>query len=432
MHSGNDVIGDSVNIASRIQPIADPEGVCVSQQVYDQIRNKLTNSLVKLDQKYLKNLQFPLDVYKVVMPWEETHLTPDNFRGETSHRLAVLPFTNISPDPTDEYFADGLTEELISTLSTISGLRVIARTSVMKYKGLGRGVHEIGKELNVHTAIQGSVRKAGERLRIGVQLVDVQTEEYLWVQKYDRDLQDIFAIQSEIAQQVAEALTIQLRTGEKGNLERRATDSTAAHSLYLKGRHYWNERTREGMDKAAKYFEQAIKLDPKFALAYAALADCNVVSPSYGWGEPREAFPKAREYALKAIEIDRTLAEPHASLAMVYADYEYRWREAEEQFKQAVLLKASYATGYHWYSIVLAFMGRYSDSYEQAKLASALDPLSQIISVNVGVALLGLGKIKEAIKQFERIREEDPNYVTAHNYLGWAYYLDSRTDEAIG
>jgi TolB-like protein/Flp pilus assembly protein TadD len=376
----------------------------------------------------LKNITFPIDVYKLELPWE-IDIKPE--AEYDRRRLAVLPFANISADPNDEYFADGMTEEFISTLSRIRGLKVISRTSIMRYKDTGKSVDEIARELNVGSILEGSVRKSGDKLRITTQLIDPQTEEDLWSESYDRRLEDVFAVQSDIAQRVAAALKVQLKVDERQSIEKTPTLSMEAHILYLKGRYLWNERTRDGTNKAVKYFEEAVKLDPKFALAYAGLADCFVIYGDFGWLSTREAFGKAKEYATKAIEIDPSIAEAHTSLAAVFAEFEWRWHEAENEYMQAIELKPSYATAHQWYSIFLVVVGRLDEAYDQARRALELDPLSRVIGNNLGEKLLYLGRRREAIEQFERVIEANPDYVVAHDFLGLALYLDSRTDEAI-
>jgi adenylate cyclase len=334
---GGDISGDAVNVASRIEAITKEGGVCLTRQVYDHVQNKFELQFESLGEKTLKNVSAQIEVFKMIMPWEDETI------GSTARldrrRLAVMPFVNMSPDPGDVYFADGLTEELISTISNIRELTVISRTSVMKYKGGTATVAEIGRALKVGSIIEGSVRKSLNRARVTAQLIDVNTDGHIWSRSYDREMNDIFAIQSEIAQQVADALKIQLVASEKREVEKKATANPEAHTMYLKGRYFWNERTKEGVDKALKYLEEAIKLDPKFALAYSGLADCYTIYADWFWMDPNEAFPKARDYDLKALEIDSNLAEAHASLGIIFNSYDGNWQESEKEFKRALELK---------------------------------------------------------------------------------------------
>lgn len=263
-------------------------------------------------------------------------------------RIAVLPLFNISQNPDDEYFSDGMTEELISTLSKIAELRVIARTSVMQYKNTTKSVAEIGQELQVSTVLEGSVRQAENKLRITVQLVDTQSQEPLWSQDYDRDLKDVFAIQSDVAQQVAEALEIRLPAGDKQQIEKKTTENLEAYNSYLKGRYFWNKRDVEGLKKGIDYFRRAIDLDPNFALAYAGLAATYGI---LGWlsGDftPKERSFKVREAAIKALEIDDTLAEAHASLAVDLVQHSWDWIGVEREFQRAIELNPNYAIAHH-------------------------------------------------------------------------------------
>ncbi len=428
VHQGNDLLGDAVNVASRIVPLAEAGGICISEHVFYQVKNKVSYPFNRLETRQLKNVKDAIEVYRIVFPWEGLEIKGIEF---DTRRIAVLPFANMSPDPSDEYFADGITEELISTISKIRGLTVISRTSVMKFKNASASVDEIGRSLKVSSVIEGSVRKLGNRARITAQLIDVSTDGHLWSQSYDRDLNDVFAIQSNIAQEVTEALKVTLLSNEKKDIERWPTENTEAYSLYLKGRFFWNERTRDGLNKAARHLEGAVKLDPNFALAYAGLADCLVVQPNYGWLAPHEAYPKAKEYALRAIEMDPRLAEPHAALGTIYASYEHKWVQADDEFKRALELKPSYATAYHWRSILLRFMGRYSESYEDIERASVLDPLSRVIGNNLGKGLALLGRLDEAIQKLERVIEANPDWAHVHAILGWVYFMASRNGEAI-
>lgn len=295
IRKGNDILGDALNIASRIEPLADPGSICVSQQVYDQIHNKLGYPMRQLEKTELKHVSFPTNVYALVMPWQETRSRRNNELDR--HRIAVLPFANMSSDPENAYFADGMTEELIATMSKISSLQVMARTSVMRYKRQEeKSIDQIASELQVGSIMEGSVRKSGDKLRITVQLIDSGTSNHLWSESYDRKLEDVFAIQSDISSRVAEALRIRLQGGERRDMERRSTANAEAHTLYLKGRYFWNERTKDSIGKAVKYFEEAVKLDPMFAVAYSGLADCYLIYNDYMWMRPKEAVPKAKEY----------------------------------------------------------------------------------------------------------------------------------------
>src|SRR5881296_2566383 len=271
-HRNGDVYGDAVNTASRVQSLAEPGGVSITQQVFDHVRNNEEFRTVALGQNQLKNVQTPTEVYRVLPSTERTKLTTNE--ALEPRRVAALPLAIISSDQQDEYFADGLTEEIINTLSTIPGLRVFARTSVMKYKQVNKSVGEIGRELKVGSILEGSVRKAGGRLRITIQLIDVGSEAPIWAQKYDRELEDVFKIQTDIAVRVAEALKVQLLRENRKLIEQKAPEDIAAYVLYLRGRYYWSKRTREDLEMAISYFGEAIQKDPNYALAHAGMADC--------------------------------------------------------------------------------------------------------------------------------------------------------------
>ena len=424
-----DISGDAVNVASRIEPLAEDGGVCITRQVYDHVKGKLDIAMLGLGPKSLKNVAEPTEVYRFVMPWEtEAHGSTPRLDAK---RLAVMPFVNMSTDPNDAYFADGLTEELISTISSVRDLTVISRTSVMKYKGGNATVGEIGQALKVGSIIEGSVRKSANRARISAQLIDANTDGHLWARTYDREMDDIFTIQSEIAQQVAEALKVQLVTNERKEVEKKTTESTEAHMTYLKGRYYWNERTRNGVSKATKYFEAAIELDQKYALAYTGLADCYTILADWFWKDPNEAFPKAREYDQKALEIDPELAEAHASLGIIYNSYDGKWAESEHEFRQAIELKPGLAYVHMWYGLLLMVLGRHEEALEQHKVAARLDPLSRIVQSNIGGILVEMGNAHEAIEQYNLLLKEYSDFSHVHEGIGWAYYLASRPEDAV-
>ncbi len=427
--SNGDILGDAVNVASRIERLAEEGGVCVTRQVYDHIQNKFELPMTNLGAKPLKNVDLPVEVYKMVMPWSDGKTT---LQGQLDReRIAVLPLSNISQDKKDEYFTDGMTEELISTLSRIGGLKVISRTSVMRYKGTDKGMNEIAQELQVGTILEGSVRKANGDVRISAQLIDARNDEHLWSQDYDRKLEGVFAIQREIAQKVADALSVTLLSREKEDMGRQATNIPQAYTLYLKGRYFWNERRKESVDKAVKYFEEAIKLDPKFALAYSGLADCHILYGAFGWMKPGESFPRAKQFALRSIEIDPRLAEPHTTLAGVFDSYEGMWREAEAEYKRVLELKPSYALAHMWYGLLLIFLTRFEEALDQIKLAVELDPLSRVGDLNLASVHVYAGRPRVAVELLENVLKTDPDYAYNHNALGWAYFHDSKTEKGI-
>jgi TolB-like protein/class 3 adenylate cyclase/thioredoxin-like negative regulator of GroEL len=422
IHQGGDVYGDAVNIASRIYPLAEPEGVCVSDQVFGQVRNKVSYPLEKMAPQTLKNVQFPIDVYRVIMPWEHRFITKEEAPTLPRDRIAILPFANMSPDPNDGYFADGMTEELISTTSSIAGLTLIARTSVMGYKGTTKKVEEIGKELSVGTVLEGSVRKSGNRLRITAQLIDVQSQGHLWAQSYDRELDDILKIQDDIAGKIAEALRVRLATTQEP--VRKQAESIEAYTLYLKGRSLWNKRDKEGILGAIKSFQEAIRIDPTYAKAYSGLADAYSLAAAGGWcynfgydyiTDPREGLSKAKEALTRALELDDALPEAHASLGHLVFD-DYRFQEAQRELRRAIELNPSYASAHHWYSLCLMEFGNLSDAIDEMERAHVLDPLSPIITLHLAYDYLLSGRTEEALAMTDRLLERMPTlhegYVT--------------------
>ena len=347
------------------------------------------------------------------------------------HRLVVLPLVNISPDPGDEYFADGMTEELISALSNVSGLNVIARTSAMKYRGATKSVAEIGRELDIKTLLEGSVRKAGNKVRITVQLIDARSEEHLWAQAYDRDLEDIFAIQSDIAQRVARALRVQIVRREKRAIEQRATGVVEAYTRYLKGRHEWNKRSRDGLDVAIGQFEQALEKDASYPLAYSGLADAYASQALFEFAPPKEAFPKAKAAAERAIQLDDRLAEAHTSLGLVRFQYDWDWNGAEGEFRRALDLAPGYPSGHQFYADFLKAMGRFEEAIAQMSSAQQLDPLSMSINTGLGHVLYLSRQYDRAIEQYRKALDMDPGFVQAHLWFGRPYLQKGMFQEAI-
>lgn len=429
VHSRGDVYGDAVNVASRIESMAEPGGVCITQQVYDHVRSKSDVAAVYLGKQELKNVKEPVDTYRVVLPWEQQPLPVTS--SASTHRIAVLPLANISPDPNDAYFADGMTEELISTISKVRDLRVISRTSVMKYRGATKNVGEIARELNVGAVLEGSVRKSANRLRITVQLIDVKNDEHLWSQSYDRELEDVFAIQSDIAQRVAQALEVHLITKEKKRIDKKATESVEAYSLYLKGLHYRGERTEEGFKKAIEYFEEALRRDPKFALAYAGMADCYAQLAEDGLLPPKEGFPKAKDLALKALEIDDTLAEAHATLGAVLEDYYLDLPGAEREFERTLALNPNYGKVCRSYGAHLACMGRLNEAVAEIRRAQEVNPLALDVNDCAATIFNCVNRYKDAVQTCQTMLRIDQNYFPAYQDLAETYLQNSMFKQAI-
>jgi adenylate cyclase len=403
-----DISGDAVNVASRIEPLAEAGGVCMTRQVYDQVMNKIDVPLSSVGTRVLKNVDAPVEVFRMTMPGEEARASTGPPRER--RRIAVLPLANLSPDRADEYLADGMTEELIMALSGVRELTVVARTSVMRYKGSPKGASEIGKDLNVGTLVEGSVRKAGNRVRVTVQLIDTGSEGHLWAQNYDRQLDDIFEIQTEIAEKVAKELRIQLLESERRRLEARPTTDAEAYTLYMKGRHFWNDRSDQGLRKAVAYFEHAIEKDPKFAMGYSGLADCYAVMARNSQAEFEPAYKRAKEYAARALELDDGIAETHATLANILLYYDRDWRRSEAEFLRAIELKPNYPTAHQWYSHLLAQQRRFSEAGREILTALRLDPFSPVINMNAAAWYYYRRDFDKAIELNNKAREIDPAF----------------------
>ncbi len=268
-------------------------------------------------------------------------------------------------------------------------------------------------------------------MRVSAQLIEVADDRHIWAQSYDRDLTDVFAIQGEIAKQVARALKVQLLSREKLSIEKKATTNPDALTLYLKGRFYWNERTEDGTRKALKYFEEAAKVDPVFAMAYSGMADCYLILADYSWMPSDQAGRLAKNYALKALEIDDTLAEAHASLGLTLVNHQWDFNSGERELKRAIELRPNYPTAYHWYAVLLQFSRRYEESFEMIKRAYELDPYSRVIAMSVGTCLLSLGRFDQAIEQYRKVLDTNPEFGPVYSWMGYAYAAVSKHDDAI-
>lgn len=345
---------------------------------------------------------------------------------------AVLPFSDMSPQKDQEYFCDGITEELIDALSKVEGWRVVSRRSSFAFKGKEVDIRRIGEQLNVTHLLEGSVRKAGNRLRITAQLVSVKDGFHVWSEKYDRELEDIFEIQEEIARSIVDKLKIELGEDHKTRLVKRYTENLEAYNLYLKARFHLNKRTEDGLKKGIAYCEEAIAKDPDYAPAYSGLADGYILQGFSGLVPPREVMPKAREAAQKALELNDSLAEAHTSLACFKAVYEWDWPGAEAEFKRALALNANYATAHHWYAInYLVPLERYEEALSEIRLAREIDPMSEVINATVGLIFYFMNRYDEAIAQYQNVLEMDSNFRLADLFLGRAYAAAGRYDDAI-
>lgn len=460
----NHVHGDGVNIASRLEPLATPEGICLSEDLARAVQNKLSYPVVKKGKATLKNISSPMSIYCVQLPWvkEKTFeekktkafyslknflipaaavtllfvlymLSPFSDDKEMHKRIAVLPFTNIGGDSEDEYFAEGMTEQIISSLSNLSGMNVIARSSVLKYKGGTRDIKDIGIELNVGTILEGSFSKFKDKARINVQLIDVSKQENIWAMNYDKDLSDIFMIQSEIAQSIANELEVKLKTTEERRLGEKTPVDTDAFSAYLQGRFHLNRRTIDGVARSIKYFEKAIMHDSAFALAYSGLADAYTLvgAAGYGFMSAADATKNAKINVMKALELDNDLAEAHASLAYIKFRLEWKFDEAETEFKKAIELGPGYAQAHEWYALYLSLRGRFNEALERMMRAQELNPLSTSISNGLGRIYYFMMDMKKAIAQFNKTIQMDPNYAEAHASLGMTYGLMEEYDKSI-
>ena len=364
-------------------------------------------------------------------PKQEVKQTPPVARPN-SKSIAVLPFENLSHDPDNAYFADGIQEEILTRLSRIADLKVISRTSTQRYKTAPNNLSEIAKQLGVANILEGTVQRAADQVRVNVQLINAQNDSHLWADKYDRKLADIFAVESEIAAKIAETLQAKLTGAEQHAIATRPTENSEAYQLYLKGRYFWNKLTPEGFQKAIEYFQQALEKDPAYALAYVGLADSYEMLGFWGVLPPREMWPKGKAAALKALELDDNLAEAHVALGWVSFTYDWDWPAAEKHFEQALALNPTSPAAHHWWhSIYLGALGRSDEALAEAKRALDLDPVSPVINHNVAEQLYRARRFDQAIEQCRKTLEMDPSFPQTHSLLGRAYLAKGMYREAL-
>jgi len=377
-------------------------------------------------------IDFPTGGYTPVVQTREARPAPAAGAVQVENAIAVLPFSNLSSEQENEYFSDGLTEELINALTKVEGLRVVAWGSAFQFKGKARDIRRIAEQLRVKAVLEGSVRRTVDRLRITAQLVDTTDGHYLWSETYERALKDVFAVQDEISSAIVGALRIKLAGPAGRSLVTRYTENLQAYHLYLKGRYYWNKRTEEDFYKALGFFEQAIDIDPNYAPAYAGMSDAYIILGEHGSVPALSIMGKAKATATRALEIDASLAEAHVSLGSVSALFEWNWPVSERHFRRAIELNPSYATAHHWYGYdYLAPLGRLDEAIAAVERAHHLDPLSLIITTCVGTLYDMARKHERAREYYGKVFELDPGFVRAHLSAGRSYLHQDMYEQAI-
>jgi adenylate cyclase len=421
----DDILGDAVNVASRIQSLAEKGGVCLTRQVYDQVKNKIKFKIQELGYKQLKNVNEPIEIFKIVMPEEESLLNTPDLR-----RIAVLPFNNISPDPADSYFSDGMTEEMISTLSQVSGLKVISRTSVMTYKNTPKKLGDIAKELNVGTVLEGSVRKTGNRIRITVQLIDATRDEHLWAGTYDRELSDIFAVQGEVATEIAKALEIKLSKGEIEATTKVKTASPIAYQLYMAGYQLLRQRgTEQSIRKAIEYFKKALDEDPRFADCYTGLSIAYQKLAHGSYIPMDESYSLSRKMIEKAIELDPDSSEAHAALGSLLLWDDWKFSDAKREFEKAIQLNPSDTRARYVYAQLLALERDLKNAIKQIEIAEDYDPLNPLVVTAKAIILWLSGQKDEAYKSIDYAIQLDPSPIS--HFMKLVFLLnEERLDDA--
>ena len=356
-----------------------------------------------------------------------------NYPATVIHSLAVLPLESLSNDASQDYFADGMTDELISDLGQLSALRVISRTSVMGYKHAHKPLPQIARELNVDAIVEGTVLRSGDRVRITAQLIDATADKHLWSQSYEGELKDTLALQNQVARAIADQIRIKLNPQEQAALKIARVVNPEAYESYLKGRYFWNKRTPDSLKVALAYFNQAIDEDPNYAQAYSGLADTYALLGDWQYAvmTPKEAFPRAKAAAIKALELDSTLSEAHNSLAFCFDAFDWDLESAGKEFQRSIELNPGYATAHHWYAWHLSLLGRFDEALEEMRKAKNLDPLSLIINADLAELLVIAHFYDESIIQSRATIAMDPNFALAHNQLAQAYLQKHMNVEAI-
>jgi adenylate cyclase len=440
IHTGDVIIeeeaiyGDGVNLASRIESLAVPGGIFISEKVHDEIKNQPNISTREMGYFELKNVKQPVRVFAIsnsgiAVPGR------DELRGKTKqphNRLAVLPFVNMSADPENEYFSDGITEELLNALTRVDGLQVTSRTSAFAFKGKNTDIRDIAIQLNVDKVLEGSVRKAGNRVRITAQLINAADGYHIWSENYDRNLTDIFEVQDEISGIIANKLRENLATTQQDeHLVKTPTRNITAYTYYLKGLHYWNKLTPADCRRAIESFEQAIAIEPTYAQAYAMAAGAYSQLGSSGQMLPHTAFEIVHRYADKALELDNTVAEGHVAKASAYLLYDWKWQDAYEALQKALQLNPGSIDAYELLSFHYVMMGRKDEAVGLVEKAALLDPLSPVILQALGTMYIFAERFDDAIVQADKLLAIDPQMRISIETKGWSIGMKGDWEEAL-
>ena len=432
IHTGDVIIeddaiyGDGVNLASRIESLAVAGGIFISEKVYDEIKNQPGISTREMGYFELKNVKQPVRIFAIA---NQGIAVPrrDELKGktkQTNNRLAVLPFVNMSADPDNEYFSDGITEELLNALTRVDGLQVTSRTSAFAFKGKNHDIRDIAIQLNVDKVLEGSVRKAGNRVRITAQLINAADGYHIWSENYDRDLTDIFEVQDEISGIIANKLRENLSPAQKEeHLVKVPTRNITAYTYFLKGLHYWNKLTPADTRKAIDCFEQAIVIEPLYAQAYAMAAAAYSDLGAAGQMLPTTAFEIVHRYANKALQLDSTIAESHIAKASVYLFYEWKWKEAYECLQTAIRLNPGAMEAYELLGYYYIVMSEKEKAVQALEEAQGMDPLSPVIIQSLGNMYIFAKRYDEAIHQADKLLEMDPQMRISIELKGWAIGL---------
>ncbi len=428
------IYGDGVNVANRIESLGVPGSVLFSDKVYDEIKNHAEFKVSTIGTFELKNVRRPIEVFALANQGLVTP-NPNDIRSKalpSFKSIAVLPFVNMSSDPENEYFSDGITEEILNAISKVEGLQVTSRTSSFVFKGKNLDIREIGSQLNVSTILEGSVRKFGNRVRITSQLINSSDGYHIWSESFDRDLEDIFEVQDEISRRIANILREKLaRSDINKPIIKNYKANVEAYNNYLKGLYHFNKFLPYSMKEAIKYFEKAIELEPKFPPAYARLSGCYVFLGAKGAIRSEIAYPRAKELAYTALSMDDNDSDSHLGLAMVRLFFDWDWEGAERSFKRAFEINPSSCTTHHYYGLYLTALNRYNEALEYIEKAYTLDPLSVVINEALAHIYLNLEMFDKAKEQFEKVLDLDPSYKSALYGLGWYYVLTKQYDEAF-